>query len=47
MLDILGEAEAAKTVNWTLEIVKVVLPAVSSLVAVFLGLFIWHWKKTQ
>ncbi|MBN1806563.1 MAG: hypothetical protein JW837_15045 [Sedimentisphaerales bacterium] len=45
MFHIFAEAEAAKTINWTLEIVKLVLPAVFSLVAVFLGLFIWHWKK--
>ena len=42
MFHILAEAEA---VNWTLEKVRLILPAVFSLLAVLLGLFIWHRKK--
>ncbi|MGD2093708.1 MAG: CRISPR-associated protein Csx28 [Phycisphaerales bacterium] len=45
MLHILAAAETAEAINWTLEIVKLVLPAVFSLLAVFLGLFIWHRQK--
>lgn len=45
MFDILAQAEAAKTVSWTLEIVKLALPAIFGFLAVWLGLLIWHLKK--
>ncbi len=43
MFDIL--AEAVQTTDWTLEIVKLILPAVFGFVGVLLGLWIWHHQK--
>lgn len=45
MFNVLAEIETAKAVNWQLEIVKLVLPAVFGFLGVWLGLWIWHLKK--
>jgi hypothetical protein len=45
MFEILAAAEAAKETDWGLEILKLVLPAVFSFLAVLSGLWVWHLRK--
>lgn len=45
MCNLLAAAGAVEAVNWPLEIVKMVLPAIFGFLGIWLGLWIWHFQK--
>ena len=45
MFDVFAQTGASGAVNWMLEIIKLVLPALFGFAAVLLGLGVWHRKR--
>ncbi|MCK5269254.1 MAG: hypothetical protein KAJ46_00660 [Sedimentisphaerales bacterium] len=45
MFDLLAQTQTATATNWSLELLKLVLPAIFGFLAVWLGLWVWHRQK--